>query len=79
MPAAYLNFIIMQQQKQLIEYWFETNVFSAPVLVKIKMAERNEAKAKALFEEMFESVSCKVIAKPAAGTSILLVNEIWEL
>jgi len=69
----------MQQQKQLIEYWFETNVFSAPVLVKIKMAERNEAKAKALFEEIFESVSCKVIAKPVAGTSILLVNEIWEL
>jgi len=69
----------MQQQKQVIEYWFQTNVFSAPVLVKIRMVQRDEAKAKALFEEVFESVSCKVISKPATGTSILLVNEIWEL
>jgi hypothetical protein len=77
--AAYLNFISMQQQKQLIEYWFETNLFSAPVLVKIKMIQRDEAKAKVLFEEMFESVSCKVIAPPAAGIAILLVTEVWEL
>ncbi len=68
----------MQQQKQIITYWFATNVFSAPVSVQINMAQRDEAKAKELFEEMFHPLSCIIIEKPAAGT-YLLINEVWEL
>lgn len=68
----------MLAAKQIIEYWFETNVFSSPVCVKIKMMERDEAKAKKLFEEMFHPVKCSVIEKPREG-KFLLVNEVWEL
>jgi len=68
----------MSQQKQIIEYWFKTNVFSSPVCVKIKMMGRDEAKAKQLFEEMFHPLTCSVIEKPKEG-KFLLVNEVWEL
>lgn len=78
MAAAYLNIIIMQQQKQIIEYWFSTNVFGSPVCVQIRMMERDEQKAKELFEEMFHPVKCDVIEKPKEG-KFLLVNEVWEL
>ncbi len=76
--AAYLNLIIMQQQKQVITYWFSANIFGAPVCVKINMAQRNEAQAKQLFEEMLQPCSCQVIEKPIAG-KYLLINEVWEL
>lgn len=68
----------MQQQKQIIEYWFSTNVFGSPVCVKIKMMERNEEKAKELFEEMFHPAKSSVIEKPVAG-KYLLLDEVWEL
>lgn len=68
----------MQQQKQILTYWFSTNVFSAPMLVQIKMKERDEAKAKQLFEAMFQPLTCSVIEKPTEG-KYLLVNEVWEL
>lgn len=68
----------MQQQKQIILYWFASNVFSAPVCVQIKMVQRDEAKAKELFESMFDPLICSVMEKPVAG-KFLLVNEVWEL
>ena len=69
----------MQQQKQIIMYWFASNVFSAPVCVQIKMAQRDEAKAKELFENMFHPVQCHVIEKPSVAMKVLVVNEVWEL
>ncbi len=68
----------MQQQKEIFEYWFQTNVFAAPVVVQINMAERDEAKAKQLFEEMFNPLTCGIIEKPTEG-KYLKVNEVWEL
>lgn len=68
----------MQQQKQIHQYWFLTSIFSAPVQVKIKMLQRDEAKAKQLFEEMLGPLQCEVIEAPKAG-KYLLVNEVWEL
>lgn len=68
----------MQQQKQIIEYWFQTNVFAAPVVVHIKMAQRDEAKAKELLEQMLHPVQATIIAKPVSG-KVLKVNEVWEL
>jgi hypothetical protein len=68
----------MLQQKQIIEYWFSTNIFSAPVCVKIKMVERDEAKAKQLFEEMMHPLKCSIIEKPTEG-KFMMVNEEWEL
>ena len=68
----------MQQQKQIIGYWFQSSVFSAPVYVNIKMHERDEAQAKKLFEKMFHPVTCSIIEKPSSG-KYLLVNEVWEL
>jgi hypothetical protein len=68
----------MQQQKQIIEYWFSTNVFGSPVCVTIKMVERDEEKAKKLFEEMMYPVKCTIIEKPTEG-KFMLVNEVWEL
>lgn len=68
----------MQQQKQIIEYWFQTNVFAAPVVVQIKMAQRDEAKAKELLEQMLHPVQATIIKKPVSG-KVLKVNEVWEL
>ena len=68
----------MLAEKQIIEYWFQTNVFAAPVLVQINMAAKDEAKAKQLFEEMFNPLTCSIIEKPTEG-KYLKVNEVWEL
>lgn len=76
--AAYLNIIIMQQQKEIFEYWFQTNVFAAPVVVQIKMVERDEAKAKELLEQMMHPIRATIIEKPVSG-KVLKVNEVWEL
>lgn len=76
--AAYLNIIIMQQQKEIFEYWFQTNVFAAPVVVQIKMVERDEAKAKELLEQMMHPIRATIIEKPVSGKA-LKVNEVWEL
>jgi hypothetical protein len=76
--AAYLNFNNMQQQKQIIEYWFQTNVFAAPMLVQIRMEQRDEAKAKELVEKMMHPIQATIIEKPVSG-KVLKVNEVWEL
>jgi hypothetical protein len=68
----------MQQQKEIIEYWFSTNVFASPVCVQIRMSERDEEKAKELFEEMFHPVKSSIIDKPTGG-KFLFLNEVWEL
>lgn len=76
--AAYLNIIIMQQQKEIFEYWFQTNVFAAPVVVQIKMVERDEIKARELLEQMMHPIRATIIEKPVSGKA-LKVNEVWEL
>jgi hypothetical protein len=42
------------------------------------MMERDEEKAKKLFEEMMHPIKCSVIDKPTEG-KFMLVNEVWEL
>lgn len=68
----------MQQQKEIFEYWFQTNVFAAPVVVQIKMVERDEIKARELLEQMMHPIRAAIIEKPMSGKA-LKVNEVWEL